>query len=181
MDLTMLLVVLSGIAASATQFGFLFGARWRPTLFRGLSGAMALWSLHFYLLGTPEVSVLLVVASAYMLLVASKPSWMWAGIAISIYLAVSALSMSVAGWVVGAGSIVFVVGGLLHNTLHVRALFLVGHGLFFANALLVGSIVAMINEGLMSAANLRAMWRDHIDSAENRNPLPDTDSARSTP
>lgn len=57
----------------------------------------------------------------------------------------------------------------MRDVIWVRSFFLAGHASFGFNGVIVGSWVAVANETLMSAANLRAMHRDlkarHVNAA----------------
>lgn len=154
-----MLVWMVGIAACLTQVTAL-QSRTRATLLRALSLALALWSIHFAMLEAYETSALLLVGVGYNLGVAARPRLWVATLAMCLYLTGALVAMSLSGWVVAIGSTFFVVGGMMRDVTWVRSFFLAGHACFGFNGVIVGSWVAIANETLMSAANLRAMYRD---------------------
>lgn len=149
-----------GIAACLTQVVAL-QSHTRAGLLRSVSIALGLWSIHFAMLEAYETSAILLVGVGYNLGVAAHPRRWVAALALSLYLVGALVAMSLSGWVVAIGSTFFVVGGLMRDVTWVRSFFLAGHASFGFNGVIVGSWVAVGNETLMSAANLRAMYRDH--------------------
>ena len=154
-----MMVWVVGIAACLTQMVAL-QSHTRAGLLRAVSIALGLWSIHFAMLEAYETSAILLVGVAYNLGVAARPRRWVAALAMCLYLAGALVAMSPSGWVVAVGSTFFVVGGLMKDVMWVRSFFLAGHASFGVNGVIVGSWVAVANETLMSAANLRAMHRD---------------------
>ncbi|MDZ7853257.1 MAG: YgjV family protein [Halomonas sp.] len=133
----------------------------RAGLLRAISVALGLWSIHFAMLEAYETSAILLVGVAYNLGVAARPRRRVAAVALLLYLIGALMAMSLSGWVVAIGSTFFVVGGLMREVMWVRCFFLAGYASFAFNGMIVGSWIAVTNETLLSAGNLRAMYRDH--------------------
>ncbi|MCA1771065.1 MAG: YgjV family protein, partial [Halomonas sp.] len=148
-----------GVAACLTHI-LALQSHPRAGLLRAISIALGLWSIHFAMLEAYETSAILLVGVAYNLSVAARPRRWVAALALVIYLVGALLAMSLSGWVVAIGSTFFVVGGLMRDVMWVRCFFLAGYASFAFNGVIVGSWIAVTNETLLSAGNLRAMHRD---------------------
>lgn len=151
----------AGIAALALQSWVLIDHQQRLLLW-GTAGSLGLWALHFGLLGAEPIAAMIALSMSWYLLCSFWRPWRWMTVvmlAIQFPLAF-AIESSWVAFFSALGSVFFLSAPAFPAGLTRRAAMAGGQVCFGTNAILVGSLWALISDGVQVSANLLGAIRE---------------------